>query len=165
MTSHSPPAAATAGSARLRRGWWVIVGAFAGLASLFYAPILLGLRTFPDGDFTHHFLPFSLFLQDEVLAGRLPLWNPLTYSGHPFLADVQAAVFYPVSNALLGLTLPWTAPGARLYFLQLEAILQVALAGWFGVPQRQVVLKSGETSRRKTVEISGSAVDPASLLT
>ncbi len=39
-----------------------------------------------------------------------------------------------------------------------------ALAGWFGVPQRQVVLKSGETSRRKTVEISSSAVDPASLL-
>ncbi len=131
MTSHSPPAATTAGSARLRRGWWVIVGAFAGLASLFYAPILLGLRTFPDGDFTHHFLPFSLFLQDEVLAGRLPLWNPFTYGGHPFLADVQAAVFYPVSNALLGLTLPWTAPGARLYFLQLEAVLQVALAGWF----------------------------------
>lgn len=105
--------------------------AFLGLAALFYAPLLLSLRTFPDGDFTHHFLPFSLFQQQELLAGRLPVWNPYTYSGHPFLADVQAAVFYPLSNLLLALTLPWTDPGVRLYFLQVEAVLQVALGGFF----------------------------------
>ncbi|HRJ42325.1 MAG TPA: hypothetical protein PL105_10605 [Caldilineaceae bacterium] len=40
------------------------------LAALFYAPFLLGVRTFPDGDFSHHFLPFSLFQQSEWLAGR-----------------------------------------------------------------------------------------------
>ena len=104
---------------------------YLGLTLLFYAPLLLGLRTFPDGDFTHHFLPFSLFQQRALLAGQLPLWNPYTYAGHPFLADIQAAVFYPVSNLVLGLTLPLTAPGARLYFLQVEAILHVALAGFF----------------------------------
>jgi len=131
VTSQPPPARPAPLLARVRHRWWIVVGGFAALAAIFYAPIVLGLRTFPDGDFTHHFLPFSLFLQDEVLAGRLPVWNPFTYGGHPFLADVQAAVFYPVSNALLGLTLPWTAPGARLYFLQVEAIVQVALAGWF----------------------------------
>ena len=104
---------------------------FLGLAALFYAPLLLGLRTFPDGDFTHHFLSFSLFQQQELLSGRLPLWNPYTYGGHPFLADVQAAVFYPLSNLFLGLTLPWTDAGVRLYFLQVEAVAQVALAGFF----------------------------------
>ncbi|MFO7635256.1 MAG: hypothetical protein R6W76_22110, partial [Caldilinea sp.] len=102
-----------------------------GLAAFFYAPVLFGLRTFPDGDFTHHFLPFSLFLQQEMLEGRLPLWNPFTYSGHPFLADVQSAVFYPVSGLLLALTLPFTDAAARLYFLQVEAVLQVALGGYF----------------------------------
>ncbi|NJN81605.1 MAG: hypothetical protein HC802_04505 [Caldilineaceae bacterium] len=96
-----------------------------------YLPVLLGLRTFPDGDFTHHFLPFSLFQQHELLALRLPVWNPFTYSGHPFLADTQAALFYPLSNLLLFATLPWTDPAARLYFLQLEAIVQIALAGFF----------------------------------
>ncbi|MEZ4725830.1 MAG: glycosyltransferase family 39 protein [Caldilineaceae bacterium] len=111
--------------------WWRAFLGFLGLAALFYAPLLLGLRTFPDGDFTHHFLPFSLFQQQAWLAGRLPLWNPYTYSGHPFLADTQAAVFYPLSNLLLGLTLPWTAVGERLYLLQLEAVLHVALAGFF----------------------------------
>ncbi len=102
------------------------------VAALFYAPILLGLRTFPDGDFTHHFLPFSLFQQSEWLDGRwLPVWNPYTYGGHPFLADIQAAVFYPVGDLLLLLTLPFTSPAARLYFLQVEAVLHIALAGFF----------------------------------
>ncbi|MBS1154192.1 MAG: hypothetical protein H6R07_116 [Proteobacteria bacterium] len=39
-----------------------------------------------------------------------------------------------------------------------------ALSDWFGVPLRQVSLKSGETSRRKVVEISGSARNPQELL-
>ncbi|HMN31546.1 MAG TPA: glycosyltransferase family 39 protein, partial [Caldilineaceae bacterium] len=104
---------------------------FGLLTLLFYAPIVLGLRTFPDGDFTHHFLPFSLFQQQALHNGALPLWNPYTYAGHPFLADTQAAVFYPLSNLLLLLSWPWTAAGPRLYFLQVEAILQVALAGFF----------------------------------
>ena len=110
---------------------WVALAGFILLTSLFYAPLLLGLRTFPDGDFTHHFLPFSLFQQQALLARQLPLWDPYTYSGHPFLADIQAAVFYPLSNLVLGLTLPWTSPAARLYFLQVEAALHVALAGFF----------------------------------
>jgi len=104
---------------------------FLGLAAFFYTPVLLGLRTFPDGDFTHHFLSFSLFFQQELQNARLPVWNPYTYSGHPFLADVQAAVFYPIGSLLLALTLPFDSAAARLYFLQLEAVIQVALAGFF----------------------------------
>ena len=113
-----------------KRHWPALLG-FLILTALFYMPLLLGIRTFPDGDFTHHFLPFSLFQQAALQAGHLPLWNPYTYSGHPFLADIQAAVFYPISNLLLLPTLPWTAVGERLYLLQLEAVLQVALAGYF----------------------------------
>ncbi len=109
----------------------LVAVAYLALSLLFYAPIVLGLRTFPDGDFTHHFLPFSLFQQSELLAGRLPIWNPYTYGGHPFLADIQAGVFYPISNLVLGLTLPLTAASARLYFLQWEAVLQIASAGFF----------------------------------
>jgi hypothetical protein len=101
------------------------------LSALFYAPLLLGLRTFPDGDFTHHFLPFSLFLRDALRDLRLPLWNPYTYGGHPFLADTQAAVFYWPADLLLLLTLPWGSAAARLYFLQAEAALHIALAGLF----------------------------------
>ncbi len=104
---------------------------YLALTAAFYAPILLGLRWFPTGDFTDHFLPFSLFQRAEILAGRLPIWNPYTFSGHPFLADIQAAVFYPISNLVLGLTLPWGEAMSRLYWLQVEAALQIALAGFF----------------------------------
>lgn len=111
--------------------YWVAGGGFLALAALFYAPHLLALRTFPDGDFTHHFLPFSLYQQQALRTGQLPLWNPYTYAGHPFLADTQAAVFYPLSSLLLLLTLPWQGVDERLYFLQVEAVLHVALAGLF----------------------------------
>lgn len=109
---------------------------FQVLAALFYSPLLLGVRTFPDGDFTHHFLPFSLFQRAELVAGRLPIWNPYTYGGHPFLADTQAAVFYPLN--ILGILVGYPFEGlfasvvaSRLYFLQLEVVIHVGLAGFF----------------------------------
>ena len=38
-------------------------------------------------------------------AGRLPHWNPYSFSGYPGLADIQTQVFYPPSVALRGLPL------------------------------------------------------------
>lgn len=104
---------------------------FALLAALFYAPLLLGWATFAPGDFTDHFLPFSLFQRAALVGRELPIWNPYTYSGHPFLADVQAAVYYPISNLILLLTLPVEGVAARLYWLQVEAVVHTALGGWF----------------------------------
>lgn len=45
-----------------------------------------------------------------------------------------------------------------------NACLLRALADWFDVPLRQVSLKSGESSRRKVVEIQGSYLNPEELL-
>ena len=124
------PAATDSPRPRLSTDVRALLG-YLALAAFFYLPLLLGLRTFPNGDFNQHFLPFSLFQRSELLAARLPLWNPDTYAGHPFLADVQAGVFYPLSNLTLGLSLPWADPGARLYWLEVEATLHLALAGFF----------------------------------
>lgn len=44
-----------------------------------------------------------------------------------------------------------------------EALLRF-IADRFDVPVRQVVLKQGAQSRHKTVLVSGSAIDPESLL-
>lgn len=109
----------------------VIAAGFLVITALFYAPLLFGVRTFPDGDFVHHFFPFSLFQHQALAATQLPVWNPFTYGGHPFLADVQAAVFYPLSNLIYLLTLPVTDAAARFYWLEVEAALHTALAGWF----------------------------------
>ena len=105
--------------------------AYGAFVLLFFAPHLLGLTAFPDSDFTRHFLPFSLFQQSAILELRLPLWDPHTFAGHPFLADAQSAVFYPVSNALLLLTSFDRSPAGRLYWLQAEAALHMFLACLF----------------------------------
>lgn len=77
------------------------------------------------GDFTNQFYPFRFFEAAEWAVGRIPLWNPYVFGGHPFQADIQTAVFYPFSlvTALLGsrFGLP---PGA----LELEMALHYPFA-------------------------------------
>ena len=51
-----------------------------------------------DVDLSDLVLQMELFRQyavGEVRAGRLPLWNPLSYAGSPFIAANQSAVFSP----------------------------------------------------------------------
>lgn len=124
------PSSARAGGSAGRDLLWA-AGGLLLLTMLFYAPVLSGMWTFPDGDFTHHFLPFSQYMATSWRTLTPPLWNPFTYAGHPFLADVQAAALYPVSNFLLLLTIAWRSDAARLYLLELEAVAHIALAGWF----------------------------------
>ncbi len=107
----------------------------AGLVLLFFwriiTPRVEDRAAFPPGDFTDQFWAFRMYEARAFAQGRLPLWSENFNSGHPFLADVQSAVFYPVS-------LIWTlavvaARGANftLRDLELEAIFHFILAGVF----------------------------------
>ncbi len=46
-------------------------------------------------DLTNIFLPWWRFALRSVRQGELPLWNPYLFSGVPFLANPQPALFYP----------------------------------------------------------------------
>lgn len=70
---------------------------------------------FPPGDFSDQFYLFTLFAAQSLKAGQLPLWNPYALSGHPFLADVQSGVFYPLRLLSIFLNGP-----ERFSFLALE---------------------------------------------
>ena len=59
-----------------------------------------GLHTF---DFHAYFLPRYLYGNQELLAGRLPVWNRLEFAGQPFLATIQPAVLYPPKIACFAL--------------------------------------------------------------
>ncbi len=66
-------------------------------------------------DLNHAFLPWWRFALDSLRGGELPLWNPYLFSGTPFLANPQPALFYP-PVWLIGL-LPLTqAVGMLLLF-------------------------------------------------
>ncbi|MEM7345976.1 MAG: hypothetical protein AAF485_17185, partial [Chloroflexota bacterium] len=114
------------------RSDWLIVLLFAILVSLFYwrilTPNLADRQSFPPGDFHAQFWAFSTLEVRGLSAGRLPLWNPYTFAGAPFWADVQAAVFYPLSLLTLLASAPW---GFSLFALEIEAIVHIWLAGIF----------------------------------
>jgi hypothetical protein len=114
------------------RGYLVDITLLAGLCLLFFwrdlTPVLADRWSFAGGDFTQQFYAFARYEAARLHAGQLPLWNPYIYSGHPFVADIQSAVFYPLS--LLTMLVTW-AKGFTYLALELEAIGHFFLAGLF----------------------------------
>jgi hypothetical protein len=49
------------------------------------------------GDLGQYFYPIRQFSTDSIKGGSIPLWNPYLRNGAPFLATLQACIFYPVS--------------------------------------------------------------------
>jgi hypothetical protein len=84
---------------RLHRRDLIAISTLLLVTLLFHWPLITpnpGRRqSYPAGDFYNQFYAFASYKHDRLWAGEIPLWNPYTYGGHPFLADVQAAVFYP----------------------------------------------------------------------
>jgi hypothetical protein len=83
---------------------------------------LLKREVFTLRDHFDYFQPLRAFTADELSAGRLPLWNPYSASGEPWLANPQTGVFYPPT--WLFLVLPFET--AYMSFL----LLHLALLGW-----------------------------------
>jgi hypothetical protein len=99
-----------------------------GLCLLFFwrdlTPVAADHRSFALGDFAYQFFAFARYEAGRLASGGLPLWNPYTFAGHPFLADIQSAIFYPISL----LTLLFSAPAGLSYAaLELEAVLHFPL--------------------------------------
>lgn len=102
-------------------------------------PIDADKASFKQGDFSAQFVAFGAYQYARFTDGEIPLWNPHNNSGLPFLADTQAAVFYPPRwLTLIGARL---AGGWSYHALELEAILHVlfytlALYGWLHAQTR-----------------------------
>ncbi|MBM4053621.1 MAG: hypothetical protein FJ264_02885 [Planctomycetes bacterium] len=79
--------------------------------------ILLLRDTFCD------FLPWRIFAREAIRSGTMPLWNPYSRLGQPFLACPQTAIFYPF-NAFF-----YVLPIAVAY--RCFIILHIFLAGVF----------------------------------
>ncbi|HXF69756.1 MAG TPA: hypothetical protein VNK89_08105, partial [Thermoflexus sp.] len=76
---------------------------------------------------TEHHYPFAAYAHRRLQAGQLPLWDPYTFGGHPFAADVQAQAFYPIRwlTAWLSLGSPLTVRGYTA-----ETIVHLILTAW-----------------------------------
>lgn len=58
-------------------------------------PIQADQASLTQGDFSGQFVTFGAYQYQRFSAGEIPLWNPYNNGGLPFIADTQAAVFYP----------------------------------------------------------------------
>ncbi|MBI4876534.1 MAG: hypothetical protein HY822_18005, partial [Acidobacteria bacterium] len=96
---------------------------------LFYRHILFAGYAIP-WDLRGFHLPHIHLYADALRAGELPLWDPYTYCGRPFQANIQTAVFYP--TVALAAWLGGVLGHARLLFLlELNVVLHVFLGGVF----------------------------------
>jgi len=104
---------------------WHAVLAIGAMVLVFFRDILLQKAFFWE-DFMYQYYPFRNFAAVSLSNGDLPLWNPYTFSGMPFQADIQTALFY-VPNLLL--TLFVTNGRLQLFWLEAMIILHYAIAG------------------------------------
>lgn len=104
---------------------WHCIAILTLLAAFFFRDILLGTAYFWE-DFLYQNYPFRVFAATSLASGQLPLWNPYTFGGMPFLADIQTAVFYLPSVAL---TLAVHHGTLSHYWLEVMILLHYPLAG------------------------------------
>lgn len=107
----------------------IAVAVLVGLWALFFWRVLTPMDAdsvaFEQGDFSGQFVAFSAYQYDRMTDGEIPLWNPYNNSGLPFIADTQAAVFYP--PRLLTIGFAWLTGGWRYHALMLEAVVHVLM--------------------------------------
>jgi len=104
---------------------WQSIGLLGVLVGIFFAPFLLG-RAFLWEDFVYQWYPFRQFAAVSLAGGEIPLWNPYTVNGMPFLAEIQTEVFYLPMTVL---TLFLRGGQLDVFWLQLMNILHYWLAG------------------------------------
>ncbi len=92
--------------------------ALLALCTVFFFRDILLQNAFFWEDFIYQYYAFRNFAATSIASGTLPLWNPYTFSGMPFQADIQTALFY-LPNLLLTLFVS----GGKLYFLWVELLI------------------------------------------
>ena len=95
--------------------------------------VLLGSRTFIFRDFGMFSYPCASFHREAFWRGEMPLWNPLSYCGVPFLAQWNTVTLYPLSLIYLLLPLTWSVSFFCLLHLFIAGIGMYWLAyRWTG---------------------------------
>jgi hypothetical protein len=94
------------------------------LVLFFFLDILLG-KAYLWEDFVYQWFPFRQFAAASLARGELPLWNPYTFNGMPFLAEVQTEVFY---LPMMLLTLFLRDGKLGVFWLELMNVVQYVIA-------------------------------------
>ena len=111
-----------------RRAWPLLV-LLAEVLAFFRHVLVYGHYAIP-WDFRYYHLSQAWFIARSFARGELPLWDPYTYCGMPFYANLTAQLFYPPALAAILLS-NFGGGGHLLYWLELQMAAHVFLAGVF----------------------------------
>jgi len=125
---------------------WKCVLLLGAIVAAFFYKILLGTAWLWE-DMMYFSYPVRVFAATSVAMGHLPLWNPFTFNGMPFLADIQTTVLY---LPCLLLSLCVHDGSLNFYWLELMVIAHYVLAGW-----AMYVLASGFNLKRAPAFFAG----------
>ncbi|MCX7766165.1 MAG: YfhO family protein, partial [Candidatus Sumerlaeia bacterium] len=111
---------------------------------IFYYPLLSTTSLTTGADMTALFYPARVFLTEAFRQGIIPLWNPYKFSGSPFVAPMQTAVFYPLNwlTCLVCSPICGTNFYVLLHLWLLAAFFYLLLTAGFGVHHGVAVLFS-----------------------
>ncbi|MBI4396691.1 MAG: YfhO family protein [Elusimicrobia bacterium] len=107
-------------------------------AALFLYPFLSG-KTIFVGDVVYSFQPWLTYAAQELQSGRLPLWNPYSACGEPFIGNPQTMIFYPAA------ALFWLFPFGPAYGMFLFLNQSLLSAGTFLLLRR--LFPTGQRAR------------------
>ena len=74
---------------------------------LFFYDLLNGRYLLTERDLGPYFIPPRFFWVESIKNGYFPLWDPYQFSGHPFLANPQHAILYPLNTLFFILPFDW----------------------------------------------------------
>jgi len=106
---------------------WLSLGILFVFWVIFFRQLISG-GAFLGDDFIEQYFPGKTLSAVSLSKGIIPFWNPYTFSGMPFFADLQIAVFYPFNYLL-----KFFVSGDHLspVILQLSIILHYLLCSIF----------------------------------
>ena len=99
--------------------FWVVVLMFTGATAVFFRAQLFEGHYFWAGfmsDFAEMHLPRQMFAGKYLREFSLPFWNPYTFGGMPFLAELEVGFFYPPSLVMNLLASPNHLPVQALQY-------------------------------------------------
>src|SRR5216117_169316 len=111
---------------------WLTAGRFAAVLGVLvvagFTGIVTGQRTLVFGDYGLFGYPLAYYHRQSFWRGEVPVWNPLSDFGLPFLAQWNTLTCYPLSLIYLLFPLPWSLGFYCLFHLFLAGLGMYVLA-------------------------------------
>lgn len=107
-------------------------------------------------DFTEFTYPNEVFAARNFSAGIMPYWNPFTFNGMPFVADLQIGYFYPLNQLMYLLSGGHLGVGLIQFFVVIHYL--IAMLGTYLLARRIGTGTWGATFAGVTYGLSGILV-------